>query len=466
MPIGVDASQFVNNFLNAYYMGKQFDEESKRRKYEPIIASVMEKIKSPDTTYSEKTALTKSLFNVMGIKTDESVSQLFSEIEKQDNKLIEERKPKNPYVPTTIGEEGFTDIKEAQQKNVNLGDKSVGNVFNQIEGQSTRRGDLTPLEYEDIIKEKAESRRFPRELQRQKEIIKLKSEAELNEYKAKGYKEVGLFKDKNGDWFYSVLNPFTKDEQRAYLPQGATPESIVKEQNKALNRNTGLVGSAKNLAWAYTIKGKQEDDPNSVTPQEISTANDIIKNQRLGEGIKEATTTALQQGNTGTRLPSPAQVIDDERAREELGIRKTEIDVNTEKELTEATTEAEAYTNQAVELRRQLAAIAAQLAPGKVNAETKEQLLKDKSRIENELRDVESKAAQAFGKGTAAAKAKQVRSGSNQNSNTQYNATQLQAIDLFKNQNANNPKLAGLSDSQILQLIQQAQGRKKSIRRR
>jgi hypothetical protein len=463
MPVSIDASQFVGNFLNTYFAVKQSRDAEKQKKYEPIIAAVMDRIKSDDTTYTQKTALTKSLFQTLGIKTDESVSQLFSEIENQDKQLVKTKEKVNPVVPTNIGSEGFTDIEQARQKNVALGDKTPENVFNPIEEQGIKRGDLTPYEYKELIKQKSEDRSFPRELAKRRELIKLESEATIEQLKIKGFKDLGLFKDKDGSWFNLFSNPLTGDERRIPLPKDALPESVVNKQIQA--QSSGIGGLAKQLSWAYGIKAQAESDPNSVTAAQVTAADEVIRNQQTNVNLKQAQTTVAVQTGSGTRLVQPGEKIDNEVAAKNLAIRETELVNKYQTDYDEALSEAEQAAAQQVKLQSDIAAINAELAPGKVDEDKKSELIKRRTALEDDLRAVQNRLSKAQGKGTAALNALNKRKG--QSTNTGYNATQLEAIKRFKQQNANNPKLGSLNDDQILQLITQAQSRgKKTLPRR
>jgi hypothetical protein len=449
MPTSIDASQFVGNFLNTYFAVKQSRDAEKQKKYEPIIAAVMDRIKSDDTTYTQKTALTKSLFTTLGIKTDESVSQLFSEIENQDKQLVK----------TKEGNEGQLPIIQSDYSNQKPS-VELQKGITPTPDEFIERGSLTPYEYKDLIRQKTEDRALPRELAKKRELIKLQSEADLEELKVKGYKDLGLFKDKDGSWFNLFSNPITGDERRIPLPKDALPESVVNKQIQA--QSGGIGGLAKQLSWAYGIKAQAESDPNSVTAAQLQAADKVIENQNVNVGLKQANTAYAQQGVEGTRRTQPAQQESLGLQREGMDLRKSEIVSNLEQEATKGETKARELQQTVNDLEAQLTSTEALLGIRTDEDELKE-LQTRADRLRDDLRIARKDLAIAFSEGAAATKALQKQKG--QSTNTSLNPAQSQAVQTFRKNNANNPKAQSMSDSEILNYLMSLR-QKKTIRRR
>jgi hypothetical protein len=328
--IGIGVGQGVTNFINAYYQGKAFEEEEKRNKYAPILQMILSQVQDDDIPFNQRAELIDSVPDLLGIKLPTRLSKQLG-LDKMNQMMVDTGQKSEEQLPSIDINHYLNKEGEVQSQSEVI---QEGRLSEPI---LKKRGELTPRELKSIYNQRELELKNKAELAQQKELIKLRNEADIEELKTKGFKELGNFFDKDKNrWFTAFGNPITGDEKRLYYPENATPEKVITKQISG----GGLTGKYKMLAQAEEDVSNYEKngDKSGVSTGRYLAAKRVLDADTSGQDVREALTSYYSTRNEGDLPIQPAQ-------KESIDLQKKTADrleANSARDLEIKITEADA----------------------------------------------------------------------------------------------------------------------------
>lgn len=309
--------QGANNFLQSFMAVKQFKEQQKYRKMQPVIDMVQAQIADPNLPLDQKIKAMDTLPLLLGAKTDAPLSQMLGldKLAEQDIDLGEQT------VQGTKG--GLIEDQgavEANKRSLKIGDSSnpdllstenvLATSINQTPTKTLkkrslkRRGELTANDL--LIAKQVQINREEQEsqFQRQYRLMQVQADLQSKTLAQQGWKnnDEWLYDENSKSWSQDWFNPITKETYKNTLPPGIVPQSVILKQIQAGGKGGGVSLAYKTLREAVaTSMGKEVDDPEV----NLATANMWRNNFSLG-------VTNKVQNVTGTEPIQPNQKFDND----------------------------------------------------------------------------------------------------------------------------------------------------------
>lgn len=293
----------IDSFLRSYYMATQYEDEQKRNKNAPVLQLIMSQLDNPDVPFSQHQALIDRIPELIGIKLSTPLSQQLN-LPQLNQALIDTGTNEDRVTSDPNKDKGML-IDESGPQVLDSGiapdlvQRGLG------ERKFLKRGDVSPNDLKRFQKNIGDERDFQQAVKLEETKLSLKAQSDREELKAKGWQKTGdIFYDKDKElYFEQWTNPFSGETKRIEFPKNAVPKSTVEKSITV----GGLPTKAKLLTWAYNVKSQQEDNPSSVSSAQVKAADDIIKDEGLGQKSKDAYITATGQGISGDKPIQPTQ---------------------------------------------------------------------------------------------------------------------------------------------------------------
>lgn len=448
MPEGLSLANGIaggaDAFIRSFQQARMQKYQMQMQKNSALADILLSQVRDDNTTYYQKAKALDLIPGLYGIKNlDRPLSQILGhdKLNEEDFKTGE-RTINNPMPSGITHEELMKSVATTNPAPTRQVDTTI------------KRGNLTPLEY----KKQLGIRDDESEIVKQTRLWEIKLKLEKKAAQDSGFKVVSENILPNDKYKLVMMNE-----------QGITKEKILDGVPKAVEiaklRGQNIPGNLGQLVRARGIVFDYEADPTSHPESTYLAAKDALESFEKTGQLKSAQITALNQGATGTKPLSLANIDTGDRL-------KTDQQLKVQKDIDDAEAEVQAsYTNvQAANTEKQRALKEkedAELAFNKVAADytPRDEEYKAAARLAKEARERYDGLEKEFGKLVATDKLNkakltgaQKRAGLLTSSNVSDEVKYKKQIEIFKNNPKNAEKVAalGLTDAQIVQILRNA----------
>ena len=329
LALGIE--QGANNFLQSFLAVKQFKEQQKYRKLQPVIEMMQAQISDPNLPLDQKIKAMDTLPllldpNYKGGKLSEQLGL--------DKLAQQEIDGGEQIIQGTKG--GLIEDQsavDANKKSLKVGDASnpdlvstenvLATSINQAPTKTLkkrslkRRGEMTANDL--ILAKQAQINKSEQEdqFQRQYKLAQVNADLQFKTLAQQGWKNNGdwTFNKETNSWTQEWFNPITKETYDQNLQPGIVPESVILKQIQAGGKSGGVSMAYKTLREAVaTSMGKEVDDPEV----NIATANMWKNNFSLGVVKKVQDTTGTEPITKNQQFNNDMQVLQAQQKHGEL----------------------------------------------------------------------------------------------------------------------------------------------------
>lgn len=468
--LGTDA--FVKNFMQA----RQMKNAEKLQKNMVVVDLLMNQLRDENTPYYERAKIIDQIPGLIGAKLDRPLTSIigYDKLTEKDF-VVEKGEPevasKQGTPATTFTDPNVTDPSIASS--VNLRGTEATSAVEGTPDKTTKYGELSPAQIK--LQRDLEAQRLANtnDVDKQAAILRINYKLQSEILGKNGFaKEIFRGYDANGNYVVTLAN---SQGEKKDINLGPVKSEVIKKAEVA-GSSRGGGGKFGQLVMAQQTVAAYETDPNSVPEPNYIAAKKLLHDfEQTGE-LKEAQTTALSQGASGTKPLSPAQVTNNQQEDQRTMLSLQAAYDNLEGEYA-AAEEARVLSEQSAndfyniqiqpikdrmkewlddggekddkeyrDLQNQLRILNTQHEGLKVKANA----AKTRFTSTEKRRDAAKKRLEGFTPSTGAATAQP-------NSSVDDEINQYKnLIDQFKTDNVANPKAKGLSDRQILKILKDA----------
>lgn len=299
---GAGIAQGVSAFTQAFMQARQQKNMMELNKNDRLASLLMEQIRDDNTPHSKRTALIdeyQKLYDPKGA-SKMPLSQILGlhKIDDQDYQIGTQKV--NPKVPTINPDETVNSVTAPEAQNLNQP------VFKKY-------GDLSNNDIKTKLQNDLESVRDQRQVDHAIQLYKAQNDilrannyvipiSESYDPDTKTYRKI--MGNNAGDTKVITLENFK--------PATLMKAEITAKGSDAPKGKLGLLQKANEIVSAY------EADPNSFTKPQYSAAKQFLDDFEKTGQVKDATVANLNQSISGTKPVTPAQEIDDQRARDQM----------------------------------------------------------------------------------------------------------------------------------------------------
>lgn len=307
----------AQNFLQSFFAVKQFKEQQKYRKMQPVIDVVKSQIADPNLPLDQKIKAMDTLPLLLGAKADVPLSQMLG-LDKLAQQEVEtgEETIQQGTKGGLVEDQGAVEFnKKSLRSGTELGiyneeglvstDSTLATSVEQKPTKTLRkkslkrRGELSATDL--AIAKQVQINRAEQEdqFQRQYKLAQVQADLQYKTLAQQGWKNNGdwTYNNDSNSWTQEWFNPITKETYQQNLQPGVVPESVILKQIQSGGKGSGVSLAYKTLREAIaTSMGREVDDPEV----NLRTAN-------LWKDNFSSLVTGRTQDITGTRPIQPSQ---------------------------------------------------------------------------------------------------------------------------------------------------------------